>query len=60
MKSSMETWRRPIWIHNWTGERADTGKFKFLTCAMVNDTLKIPLFSIPVRIGYNLAKDVCP
>lgn len=47
-----------FWIHNWTGERAVTGKFKFLTCAMVNDSLKIPLFSIPVRIGYNLAKDV--
>ena len=48
------------WIHGWTGENAVTGKFKFLTCAMVGyDTPeKIPLLSIPVEMGGFMARDV--
>jgi len=48
------------WIHGWTGEEGVTGKFKFLTCALVSSDIpeKIPLFSIPVQVGYNLAKNV--
>jgi hypothetical protein len=50
-----------FWIYGWTGEKAVTGKFKFLTCAIVNSDVpqKIPLISIPVHIGHNMAKDVC-
>lgn len=47
-----------FWIHGWTGERAVTGKFKFLTCALVNDSLKVPLLSIPIHMGCNMARDV--
>lgn len=49
-----------IWIHGWTGENAVTGKFKFLTCALVSGDIpqKIPLLSIPIHLGNNLAKDV--
>jgi len=49
-----------FWIHGWTGEAGVTGKFKFLTCALVSSDIpqKIPLFSIPVHVGYNLAKNV--
>jgi hypothetical protein len=49
-----------FWIHGWTGEAGVTGKFKFLTCALVSSDTpqKIPLFSIPVHVGHNLAKDV--
>ena len=49
-----------FWIHGWTGEEGVTGKFKFLTCALVSSDIpqKIPLFSIPVQVGYNLAKNV--
>lgn len=49
-----------IWIHGWTGEDAVTGKFKFLTCSIVSSDIpeKIPLISIPIHIGNNLAKDV--
>ena len=48
------------WIHGWTGEEGVTGKFKFLTCALVSSDIpeKVPLFSIPVQVGYNLAKNV--
>ena len=48
------------WIHGWTGENAVTGKFKFLTCAMVGyDTPeKIPLLAIPVEMGGFVARDV--
>lgn len=50
-----------MWIHGWTGENAVTGKFKFLTCAIVSSDIpqKIPLISIPVHIGQNKAKEVC-
>lgn len=50
-----------IWIHGWTGARAVTGKFKFLTCAVVSSDIpqKVPLISIPVHIGHNMAKSVC-
>jgi len=50
-----------LWIHGWTGEHAVTGKFKFLTCAIVSSDVpqKIPLISIPVHIGHNMAKEVC-
>ena len=50
-----------LWIYGWTGENAVSGKFRFLTCAIVSSDLpqKIPLISIPVHIGHNMAKEVC-
>ena len=41
-------------IHGWTGKDAITGKFKFLTCSIVSDDIpeKIPLISVPIRIGH--------
>lgn len=50
-----------FWIYGWTGEHAITGKFKFLTCAIVSSDIpeKIPLISIPVHVGHNMAKEVC-
>ncbi len=49
-----------MWIHNWTGEDAVTGKFRFLTCSLVSHDVpeKVPLFSIPVQIGHSNARDV--
>jgi hypothetical protein len=46
-----------FWIHGWTGEAGVTGKFKFLTCALVSSDIpqRIPLFSIPVHVGQNMA-----
>ena len=37
-----------MWIHNWTGEDAVTGKFRFLTCSLVSHDVpeKVPLFSL--------------
>jgi hypothetical protein len=36
-----------FWIHGYTGEHGVTGKFKFLTCAIINSDIpqKIPLIS---------------
>ena len=50
-----------FWIHGWNGEHAVTGKFKFLTCAIVSSEIpeRIPLISIPIRVGHNMAKEVC-
>jgi hypothetical protein len=50
-----------MWIYGYTGEKAVTGKFKFLTCAIVNSNIpqKIPLVSVPVRLGHDMAKTVC-
>lgn len=41
-------------IHGWTGKDGVTGKFKFLTCSIINDDVpeKIPLISIPIIIGH--------
>lgn len=41
-------------IHGWTGKSGVTGKFKFLTCSIVNDDIpeKIPLISIPIVMGH--------
>ena len=49
-----------FWIHGWTREKAVTGKFKFLTCTIMNSDIpqKIPLISIPVRMGHNRAHAV--
>jgi hypothetical protein len=49
-----------FWLHGWTGERAVTGKFKFLTCALVSSDIpeKIPLISIPIHMGHNMAKEI--
>lgn len=49
-----------FWIHGWTGEKAVTGKFKFLTCAIVSSDIpqKIPLISIPIRMGHNKAHTI--
>jgi len=50
-----------FWVYGWTGEKAVTGKFKFLTCAIVSSNIpqKIPLVSIPVHVGHNMAKEIC-
>ena len=50
-----------IWMHAWTGEHAVTGKFRFLTCSLVSHDVpeKVPLLSIPVHAGNNMAVDVC-
>ena len=50
-----------FWIHGWTGKDAVMGKFKFLTCALVSSDIpqKIPLISIPICLGHNMAKEVC-
>ena len=44
-----------LWMHTWTGEKAVTGKFKFLTCAIVCTTapLRVPILSMPVPMGHN-------
>jgi hypothetical protein len=49
-----------FWIHGWTGKHGVTGKFKFLTCSIVSSDIpqKIPLISIPVRMGHNMAHAV--
>jgi hypothetical protein len=49
-----------FWIHGWTGGEGVTGKFKFLTCSIVSSDIpqKIPLVSIPVRMGHNMAHAV--
>jgi hypothetical protein len=41
-------------IHGWTKKDSITGKFKFLTCSIVSDEIpeKIPLISVPIRIGH--------
>ena len=50
-----------MWIYGYTVENAVTGKFKFLTCAIVSSNIpqKIPLISVPVRLGHDMAKTVC-
>lgn len=50
-----------MWIYSYTGENAVTGKFKFLTCSIVSSNIpqKIPLISVPVQLGHNMAKTVC-
>lgn len=44
------------WIYGWTGARGVSGKFKFITCALVCTTapIRVPLFSIPVHIGHDM------
>lgn len=46
------------YLHAWTGEAAVTGKWKFLTCAIVNrdDPPKVPVLSIPTPIGYDVSR----
>ena len=41
-------------IHGWTGKDAVTGHFKFITCSIISDDIpeKIPLISVPIRIGH--------
>lgn len=45
------------WIYGWTGARGVSGKFKFITCALVctSAPIRVPLFSIPVHIGHDMA-----
>ena len=42
-------------IQGWTGEHGITGKFKFLTCSVIDGDLgeRIPLFSIHARLGHD-------
>jgi len=48
------------WIHGWKGDRGVTGKFKFLTCALVSSDIpqKVPLLTIPVHIGHDMSQAV--
>jgi hypothetical protein len=50
-----------FWIHGWNRKDAITGKFKFLTCALVSSDIpeRIPLISIPIHLGHDMAKEVC-
>ncbi len=41
-----------------TGEHGVTGKFKFLSCNVVNDELMMPIFSIPAQMGVSTAHDI--
>lgn len=45
-------------IFGWTKENSVTGKFKFLTCSVVTGQFRLPLVSIPVHIGHNMAQAV--
>lgn len=47
-------------IYGWTGKNGITGKFKFLTCSIVAgvEDERIPLISIPVHVGHNMAHAV--
>lgn len=49
-----------FWIHGWTGRNAVKGKFKFLTCAIVctSAPIRVPILSIPVQIGHNMADTI--
>jgi hypothetical protein len=49
-----------LWIHGYTGEHAVKGKFKFLSCSIINSDIpeKIPLISIPVMQGHCMAQTV--
>lgn len=49
-----------FWLHGWPGVKAVTGKFKFLTCAIVCTTapVRVPLFSVPVYLGHPMAATV--
>lgn len=44
-------------IHGWKKGEAITGKFKFLTCSLISDEIpqKIPLISIPIKIGHSMS-----
>ena len=46
-----------MWIYGYTGEHGVTGKFKFLSCSIINSDIpqKIPLLSIPVQLGHDMA-----
>jgi len=50
-----------MWIHGYMGAHGVAGKFKFLTCAIVSSDIpqKIPLISVPVQLGHDMAKTVC-
>jgi len=49
-----------MWIYGYTGEHGVTGKFKFLSCSIINSDIpqKIPLLSVPVQLGHNMATTV--
>ncbi len=49
-----------MWIHGYTGAHGVTGKFKFLSCSIINSDIpqKIPLISVPVQQGHNMATTV--
>jgi len=49
-----------MWIYGAPGVHGVTGKFKFLSCSIINSDIpqRIPLLSIPVRLGHNMATTV--
>lgn len=52
------------YLHTWTGEDAVTGKWKFLTAAIVNHRAsepkapRVPILSIPTPVGTTTAREV--
>jgi hypothetical protein len=49
-----------MWIYGATGEHGVKGKFKFLSCCIINSDFpqRIPLLSVPVQLGHNMATTV--
>lgn len=49
-----------FWLHGCPKERSISGKFKFLTCAIVCTTapIRVPVISVPVYIGHSMAATV--
>lgn len=49
-----------LWIYGYNGQHGVKGKFKFLSCAIVNAEIpqRIPLVSVPVMQGHNMAQAV--
>jgi hypothetical protein len=47
-------------IHGSAPKEKTTGKFKFLTCNLVDDEIpeRIPLLSTPIQIGHNMSREV--
>ena len=43
--------------HDWKG-LGPNKKFKFLTCSVFDDSMMLPVFSIPAQVGNNAIKDI--
>jgi len=49
-----------FWMYGWPGTHGVTGKFKFLTCAIVctSAPIRVPLLSLPVHMGHDMADTI--